>query len=115
MAFLLLTLTRWMGGQGAECGIKKWTGCYCPGCGGTRCATALIHGKLLHAFSLNALLTSGVILFSAGCLYLIIRISILNQPPPTLRISSRWIWVILTIITLFTILRNTTTFGFLAP
>lgn len=115
MAFFLLSLSRWLSAQGSKCGVLQWTGYYCPGCGGTRCANDLVHGQLLAAFGHNALLTSGALLFSAGCLFLIVRMTLLGKPAPTINPSSRWIWVILTTILLFTILRNLERFSFLAP
>jgi hypothetical protein len=36
--------------------LFRWlTGLYCPGCGGTRCVHALLHGELGQALAYNAL------------------------------------------------------------
>jgi len=115
MAFLLLSLSQWFGAQGAECGIKQWTGYYCPGCGGTRCANDLIRGHLLEAWAHNALLTAGALLFTSGCIYLIIRMTLLGKPAPKINISPLWIGGILITIILFTLLRNLPEFSSLAP
>ena len=36
--------------QGAPCTILRFTGWYCPGCGGTRAVKALLHGRILASF-----------------------------------------------------------------
>lgn len=38
------------------CAFRAVTGFYCVGCGGTRCAHALLHGDLATAWSMNPLL-----------------------------------------------------------
>lgn len=43
------------------CPLYAATGVYCPGCGGLRAAHELMHGHLLEALSLNALVVLGVI------------------------------------------------------
>ena len=37
-----------------KCLLHQWTGLHCPGCGGTRAAYALLHGRLGDAFRYNA-------------------------------------------------------------
>ena len=115
LAFSFLSTSRWFGAQGARCAIKQWTGYYCPGCGGTRCASDLIHGHFLEALGHNALLTTGALIFLLGNLYLIIRITILGKTPPKINLSPILIWVILGTVILFAILRNLDTFSYLAP
>lgn len=39
-----------------RCLFYQATGCYCPGCGATRCAYALVHGDFLQAAAYNVLL-----------------------------------------------------------
>ena len=38
-----------------RCYFNELTGLYCPGCGGTRCAYALLHGDLAQAAAYNLL------------------------------------------------------------
>ena len=98
-----------------SCAIQKLTGFDCPGCGGTRCARDLFHGDLISAFDHNAMLALGAILFFAGSIYLIIRVTLLGkQAPPFPHISNLWIWLGVAGIILFTILRNTPAFSWLA-
>ena len=48
---------RWLlRGGGLYCLFRELTGLYCPGCGSGRAAIALLHGRILEAFSHNALL-----------------------------------------------------------
>lgn len=46
------------------CPVRFLTGIYCIGCGGTRCITALLHGKFLLAVRQNFIVFSGVIFMS---------------------------------------------------
>ncbi len=62
------------------------------------------------------MLAIGVILFGVGSLYLIISLTVLGRPAPNLSgVSPRWFWAGIAIIALFTVLRNTSTFAWLAP
>ena len=101
-----------------ECAVKKVTGFLCPGCGGTRCAQNILNGDWLSAFGFNQLIMSGFVLFIAFSAYLIIRITLLGMQPPRIpNIKGRWIWLGLTGIILFTVLRNIPGYPFslLAP
>lgn len=37
------------------CVFHRWTGCFCPGCGGRRCLMLLFQGRWLEALHMNAL------------------------------------------------------------
>lgn len=41
---------------GIQCFFKKYTGFYCPGCGGQRAFHALLHGHFVEAFQNNLLI-----------------------------------------------------------
>ena len=113
---ILLGFAHLTGGLALECSLLKYTGIYCPGCGGTRCAGALLHGELKQAWGFNAVLTLGAITFSLCSLYLIVRITLLGKEPPKRPvIPIKWYWVGLGAVLLFTLLRNTQTFAWLAP
>ncbi|MFF8018256.1 DUF2752 domain-containing protein [Streptomyces sp. NPDC007929] len=47
------------------CPLLRFTGLYCPGCGGLRSAHAFVHGDLLAALHANALATLGYLAFAA--------------------------------------------------
>lgn len=102
----------------AGCKIKQWTGMFCPGCGGTRCAEEITLGNWVSAMGYNPLLMTGFILFLTVSLYLIVRITILGNTTPGIpNIRGRWIWLGIAGIALFTILRNIPShpFTLLAP
>ena len=42
------------------CTFRRWSGCYCPGCGGTRAFFALLRGHLLASWRFNPLLLAGL-------------------------------------------------------
>lgn len=42
-------------GRYPTCPFLAMTGRYCPGCGALRAVHALVHGRLLHAVDLNAM------------------------------------------------------------
>lgn len=116
MMFLFINLTQGLSGSVTECGIQKFTGLHCPGCGGTRCAQEIASGHWLPAMSHNAMLMIGFLLLMAGSLYLIVRITILGKPAPRFpNIKTRWIWLGVAGIVLFTIFRNIPAFSYLAP
>lgn len=79
---LFLKITAWLGGSEIQCAFLKYTGYFCPGCGGTRCANALKEGHITQAWGHNAMLTLAVFFFILGSFYLIIRITVLGKPPP---------------------------------
>lgn len=42
------------------CPFRVLTGLYCPGCGSTRCLSALLHGDLATAMAMNPLLVAAL-------------------------------------------------------
>lgn len=42
-----------------KCVFYQWTGIHCPGCGGTRAVSALLHGDIYRAVRMNPLLVLG--------------------------------------------------------
>jgi hypothetical protein len=42
-----------MNGWGPKCLLHEWTGLHCAGCGMTRAASHMLHGRLWEAFRLN--------------------------------------------------------------
>ena len=93
------------------CIFHKITHLYCPGCGITRMIMSIFKLNFYQAFRYNPLLFIMMpFLISYETIYYINWIHDKNYT------ISKKIWYILLIITiLFTILRNTNTFNFLAP
>ena len=45
------------------CMVHKWTGYYCPGCGGTRAVRALLQGDFLQSFVYHPVVVYGAVLY----------------------------------------------------
>lgn len=87
-----------------KCILKQYTGLDCPGCGGTRCVHALLHGDLRSAFDHNAL----VVLLLPIVAYAIVRwvLRYAGVELPALRLPSWMAWAIPVGMVAFTIVRN---------
>ncbi|TRV79188.1 DUF2752 domain-containing protein [Streptomyces sp. 130] len=95
------------------CPLLRFTGVYCPGCGGLRSAHAFAHGDLASAFGANALAVAGYAVFAALWTVWLIR-EARGRP---LRIAPRpvhW-WAIGAVLLLFTVIRNLPFGAVLAP
>ena len=100
---------------GLLCPFLEFTGFYCPGCGITRAIDALIHFDFLQAYRYNPLVISllpfaiPLLINSYYCWFFDKKNNWLSKIP-------NWFLYILLIITiLFGILRNFSSFSFLAP
>lgn len=93
-------------GLAVPCPFYKITGCYCPGCGVTRAALALLHGNPEQAFRYNPLV------FSLLPLYALYTVAVHYRMPRTGRIMMA---AMLTITLAFGLLRNLPAFSWLAP
>ncbi|MGQ4488791.1 DUF2752 domain-containing protein [Streptomyces sp. SAS_281] len=95
------------------CPLLRFTGVYCPGCGGLRSAHAFAHGDLAAAFGANALAVAGYAVFAALWTVWLIR-EARGRP---LRIGLRpahW-WAIGAVLLVFTVIRNLPFGSALAP
>ncbi|WP_458335180.1 DUF2752 domain-containing protein [Streptomyces sp. 372A] len=95
------------------CPLLRFTGVYCPGCGGLRSAHAFAHGDLAAAFGANALAVAGYAVFAALWTVWLIR-EVRGRP---LRIGLRpahW-WAIGAVLLVFTVIRNLPFGSALAP
>ena len=45
------------------CVFHKWTGYYCPGCGGTRAVKALLRGDVIGSFFYHPVVLYGAVLY----------------------------------------------------
>ena len=55
------------------CPFYKFTGLYCPGCGGTRAVKFFLQGRLLTSFRFHPLVLYGVLAFGAEFLLFLTR------------------------------------------
>jgi hypothetical protein len=88
------------------CIWHRWTGLYCPGCGGQRALHALLHGDVLGAMSLNlmAVVAVGPLICYAYVSYMVQAFKGRRMPQIN---SWRWGWVVLALFALaFALGRN---------
>ncbi|MER5308047.1 DUF2752 domain-containing protein [Streptomyces sp. NPDC002773] len=95
------------------CPLLRFTGVYCPGCGGLRSAHAFVHGDLPAALSANALAVVGYGLF--GALMALWLIRAVRGVPMRLAIPPASAWGIGAVLALFTLVRNLPFGSALAP
>ncbi|WP_432816204.1 DUF2752 domain-containing protein [Streptomyces vilmorinianum] len=95
------------------CPLLRFTGVYCPGCGGLRSAHAFVHGELGTAFGANALAVVGYGLFAVVMALWLVRA--VRGVPMRLAISPAWWWGIGAVLALFTLVRNLPFGSALAP
>ena len=97
------------------CLILRFTGLYCPGCGGQRMVFSLLHGNYPAAFQRNPFLFCFLPILLLYSIVEAVRY-IRGKPPLYKRKSVLFAGVIVLIITLlFMILRHLPAFAFLAP
>ena len=98
-----------------KCPFYMLTGFHCPGCGSLRAAHQLLHGHWVAAFRMNplALVLVPVVIFSSAWRMAEQRL-LGRQVRP---LSARWIWLLLAVMLIFTVLRNVPVYPFtlLAP
>ncbi|WP_079044858.1 MULTISPECIES: DUF2752 domain-containing protein [unclassified Streptomyces] len=95
------------------CPLLRFTGIYCPGCGGLRSAHAFAHGDLPAALGANALAVVGYGVFAVVMALWLIRA--VRGVPMRLAVSPAWSWGIGAVLALFTLVRNLPFGSALAP
>ena len=99
-----------------RCLLYTTTGIYCPGCGSLRALHQLTHGHLVTALRCNPLLILSLPFVAFYCLRLASRWWA-GKPLPRLALSPGCIKLLVTVLILFTVLRNIpyAPFTYLAP
>ncbi|MEU4211508.1 DUF2752 domain-containing protein [Streptomyces sp. NPDC026206] len=101
-------------GRYPACPLLRWTGLYCPGCGGLRGLHALAHGDLAAALGANALALAGYAAFAVlWVLWLIKAVRTGGGMPVDLR-AKHW-WALAGLVLAFTVVRNLPFGSALAP
>ena len=95
------------------CQFHRLTGLNCPGCGMTRALYALLHGDFATALRDNALFV-----FALGALAVRggwFGANKLRGRANGEFFSAKWLWPLLAVALVFTVLRNLPAFAFLSP
>ncbi|MFD1497057.1 DUF2752 domain-containing protein [Streptosporangium lutulentum] len=101
-------------GHYPTCPFLMLTGLYCPGCGGLRSVYALAHGDPVAALGLNPLLVVMVPVLAVLWGRWVLR-SWRGAPFNGKSIRTAYIWIFLTLMIAFWIVRNVPFGEFLAP
>lgn len=86
------------------CLFNLVTGYYCPGCGNTRSADALLHGKVLLALRNNAVLPFLALVLLI--LYIELILSVLGKPREILPRKAWFWWTIGGLFAVYLVVRN---------
>ena len=95
------------------CLFHQLTGLNCPGCGATRSFYALLHGHFQQAIKDNALFVLSLAATAIRGAWIVQRKfsgKMVGQFFPT-----KWLWPILIVAIVFSVLRNLPEFSFLSP
>ena len=94
------------------CQFHRLTGLNCPGCGATRSLYALLHGHLATALRDNALLVGGLVAVAGRGAWFGVK-KIRRQDAEFF--LPKFLWPLLVVALVFTVLRNLPAFAFLSP
>lgn len=105
-AFAILVFPRfWQSFQLPPCLFHLLTGYYCPGCGGTRAAWALLHGQIFLSVYYHPLVLYGVVVYLAFMTTQTIgRIS--KRPEIGLKFHLIYVWIALAILFFNCVVKN---------
>ncbi|MER5884443.1 DUF2752 domain-containing protein [Streptomyces sp. NPDC001941] len=95
------------------CPLLRFTGLYCPGCGGLRSAHAVAHGDLAAALGANALAVVGYAAFAVLMAVWLVRA--VRGRPLRIEVAPVWWWGLGAVLLAFTVVRNLAFGSFLAP
>jgi hypothetical protein len=95
------------------CPLLRFTGVYCPGCGGLRSAHAFVHGDFAAALTDNALAVAGYLLFAVVWTVWLVR-SVRGRPV-RLDLGPVHLWSVGALVLVFTVVRNLPFGGWLHP
>jgi hypothetical protein len=95
------------------CQFHQLTGLNCPGCGATRALYALLHGNLSIALRDNALFVFLLAAAIARGIWFAVK-KFRGQPTGEF-FPAKFLWPLLFVAIVFTVLRNLPAFSFLSP
>lgn len=100
-------------GHYPACPLLRYTGLYCPGCGGLRSAHAFVHGDALAALHANALATLGYLGFTV--LWTVWVVHAVRGRPLRIDPPQGLVWSLGALLLVFTVVRNLPFGGWLHP
>ncbi|MDO0915688.1 DUF2752 domain-containing protein [Streptomyces sp. DT2A-34] len=100
-------------GHYPACPLLRFTGIYCPGCGGLRSAHAVVHGDFAAALQDNALAVVGYGLFAVVWTVWVVRA--VRGRPISLVLSPVQLRAVGALLLVFTVVRNLPFGGWLHP
>ncbi|WP_327119577.1 DUF2752 domain-containing protein [Streptomyces sp. NBC_01341] len=95
------------------CPLLRFTGVFCPGCGGLRSANAFAHGDIPAALGSNALAVVGYAVFAAVWLLWTVRAS--RGRPLRIAVAPACWWGVGAVLLVFSVIRNLPFGAALAP
>ena len=95
------------------CLFHQVAGLNCPGCGMTRALFALLHGNFSTALRDNAFFIAGIFLLGGRGVWLAAKYFRGQPRGEFFRVN--WLWPVLFVAFVFTVLRNLPAFSFLSP
>ncbi|MEU6924018.1 DUF2752 domain-containing protein [Streptomyces sp. NPDC046631] len=95
------------------CPLLRFTGIYCPGCGGLRSAHAVAHGDIAAALGSNALAVVGYAAFAV--LWTVWTVRAARGRPMSIAAKPVVWWGIGAVLLVFSVVRNLPFGSFLAP
>ncbi|HZX39827.1 MAG TPA: DUF2752 domain-containing protein [Streptomyces sp.] len=95
------------------CPLLRFTGFYCPGCGGLRSAHAFIHGDLTTALGANAMAVAGYGIFAV--VWVVWLIHAVRGVPLRTAVAPVWWWSLGGLLLVFSVIRNLPFGSALAP
>jgi hypothetical protein len=95
------------------CTFHQLTGLNCPGCGMTRAFYALLHGHFASALRDNGLLIAALAALTVRGVWLAVQK--LKGRPAGEFFPAKFLWPLLVVAVVFTVLRNLPSFAFLSP
>jgi len=95
------------------CPLLRYTGLYCPGCGGLRGAHALVHGDLATALTDNAAAVAGYLVLAVVWSVWVVRSA--RGRPSRLNLGPVHLWAVGALLLAFTVVRNLPFGGWLHP
>lgn len=95
------------------CQFHRLTGWNCPGCGATRAVYALLHGNVSTAIRDNALLICALAALTIRAIWFAVK----KRTGRTTGdfFPTKFLWPLLVVALVFTVLRNLPAFAFLSP